>query len=311
VPAAFSVAQGPGGNPIHFAWAPPSTPVDAHLLEAGTGPGLANLTTLTLSGLSTVFDVQAPPGTYFVRLRARNACGTSAPSAEVVVTVGTGCVAPSAPTLAATVSGQIVTLNWSPPPIGTPPYTYTLLAGSSPGSSNLANAPMGALTFFQTNAPPGTYYVRVVATNACGSSTSNEATAVVGPLAGAPLLTFAVSPNPVPFTGVFAGCAGSPVAGKTWLYNVRITNHGSGPFTIGSFSARVAGPLTPVPVDIPYAAMTFVQAFGGATIPPQGSLQGPLCVIGQWDDATLTWTFVDIGGASFTAPVIQFLRSPF
>jgi TonB family protein len=311
-PTTFAVVQGPGGNSLHFSWAIPSTPVDFYRLEAGSATGRADLATVTLGGSATQFDVQAPQGTFFVRLRAQNACGTSAPSPELVVTVGTPCVAPSAPMLAATVSGQNVTLVWSPPSTGTPPIAYTLLAGSRPGAADLTTAPMGSLTSFQARVPAGTYYVRVVAANACGTSTaSNEATVVVGMTTGAPSLTFAITPNPVPFTGVFPGCAGSPTAGKTWLYTLRITNQGSGPFTIGSFSARVTSPLLPVPVDVPYSASMFVAAFGGSTIVPQGSLQGPLCVIGHYDDATLAWTFVDGGGASFTTPVIRFLRSPF
>jgi predicted phage tail protein len=252
-----------------------------------------------------------PPGVYYVRLRAQNACGVSGPSAEVIVTVAGGCVAPTAPTLAASVNGGVVSLSWTAPAVGTAPVTYTLLAGSTPGASNLAIAPMGAATSLQTLVPNGTYFVRVAASNACGTSVSNEATVVVGLAGGAPQLTFTITPNPVPFTGVFAGCAGSTTAQKTWVYTLRITNQGTGPFTIGSFNATVTSPLLSAPFVTPYPAAYFALAFGAATIPPQGSLQGPLCVYGHFDEATLTWRFVDVSGAQFTAPVIQFLRSPF
>jgi hypothetical protein len=265
-----------------------------------------------LGGLATSFVVHAPPGTFFVRLRAQNACGLSPPSNEVIVTVGSGCVAPSAPTLTATVTGSAVTLVWSPASTGTPPYTYTLLGGSSPGSSNLATVPMGALTFFQGSVPAGTYYVRVVASNSCGTSVpSNEAIVIVGPAAGVPVLTFTITPNPVPFYGVGAGCAGSTIPHKVWLYVLRITNQGSGPFTIGSFSARVTSPLLPAPYDVPYPPGHFTLAFGASTIPPAGALQGLLCVTGNFDNATLEWTFVDVSGAAFKAPVIRFLPAPF
>ena len=39
------------------------------------------------AGSATTMDRQAPPGQYFVRLFARNACGTSPASNELVVTM--------------------------------------------------------------------------------------------------------------------------------------------------------------------------------------------------------------------------------
>jgi hypothetical protein len=87
-PLGFAVTQGPSGNPVRFSWMSPAVPVSSFRLEAGSGSGLANLAAVSLAGSATVFDVQAPPGTYHVRLRALNACGASAPSAEVIVTVG-------------------------------------------------------------------------------------------------------------------------------------------------------------------------------------------------------------------------------
>ena len=126
--------------------------------------------------------MQAPPGTYHVRLRALNACGASVPSAEVIVTVGGGCIAPAAPQdLVASVSGQAVSVTWSPPPTGSAPFIYTLFAGSSSGASNLGTVPLGMATSIQAAVPPGTYFVRVVATNACGvSPASNEVSFTTG-----------------------------------------------------------------------------------------------------------------------------------
>ena len=188
-PLGFAVAQGPSGNPVRFSWMPPAVPVSSFRLEAGSGSGLANLATVNLAGSATVFDVQAPRGTYHVRLRALNACGVSAPSAEVIVTVG-GCITPAAPQgLVVSVSGQTVSLTWSPPPTGTPPFIYTLFAGSSRGASNLATVPLGAATSIQAAVPAGTYFVRVVATNDCGvSAASNEATFTVGTTTLPPLV---------------------------------------------------------------------------------------------------------------------------
>jgi hypothetical protein len=209
------------------------------------------------------------------------------------------------------VNAGIVTLAWTGPTSGTGPFTFTLIAGSTPGGADLATVPMGSATSIQAAVPNGTYYVRVTATNGCGVAPSNEVIVVVGSTAGPPNLTFTITPNPVGFFGVTPGCAGSTIALKTWVYTLRITNQGSGPFTIGSFSARVSAPVLPGPVDIPYTAGDFVQVFGSAVIPPGGSVQSPLCVAGHYDDATLVWTFRDLGGAAFIAPVIQFLRSPF
>ena len=56
-------------------------------VEAGTAPGLANIATFDV-GLQTALTVgSVPPGTYYVRTRAANYTGASAPSNEVVVTV--------------------------------------------------------------------------------------------------------------------------------------------------------------------------------------------------------------------------------
>jgi TonB family protein len=297
------------GNLLTLTWHAPSTAAGAYVIEAGTAVGLSDIAIVQVTSTPTSLTASVPNGTYFIRVKALTQGALSAPSNEVVVTVGAGCAPPSAPTLAATVTGATVALSWSPPSSGTPPFSYTLVAGSSPGTSNVATAPMGTLTSFQTNVPPGTYFVRVVASNACGGSPpSNEVIAAVGAPTGAPLLTFTVTPNPVPLTGIFPGCAGSPVANKTWAYTLRITNQGTGSFTIASFSARVTFPFQPVPVESPPGSpQLFALAFGGSTIPPQGSLVGELCVDGERDDSTLTWTFVDVSGQSFTAPVIRFL----
>jgi glucose/arabinose dehydrogenase len=69
---------------VSLAWS--SSGASGHIIEAGSGPGLANLAVLAIGG-ATSFSTPAPPGTYYVRVRARNLCGASAPSNEVVVPV--------------------------------------------------------------------------------------------------------------------------------------------------------------------------------------------------------------------------------
>ncbi len=76
------------GSGVHLAWAGPATGglVTSYLLEVGVGPGMSDLGELSLGGSSASF-ANVPPGTYYLRLRARNAAGAGPASAEVVLVV--------------------------------------------------------------------------------------------------------------------------------------------------------------------------------------------------------------------------------
>jgi hypothetical protein len=74
----------------------PTARATTYVLEAGSAPGSSNLVVSDLAGSFTEmssdlgplvgFTATAGGGPYYVRMRARNACGTSAASNEVVVT---------------------------------------------------------------------------------------------------------------------------------------------------------------------------------------------------------------------------------
>lgn len=86
---------------------------------------------------------------------------------------------PSAPLDArAMVNGYNVTITWRPPATGLV-ANYRLIAGSSPGGSDLYNASVGLRLSFATPVQPGLYYVRVVAENSLGSSPASDELAIV------------------------------------------------------------------------------------------------------------------------------------
>ena len=62
-------------------------PVLTYVVEAGNAPGNSTVGVFVVPGNSTTFERQAPAGTYYARVLARNGCGTSTPSNEVVVTI--------------------------------------------------------------------------------------------------------------------------------------------------------------------------------------------------------------------------------
>ncbi len=77
------------GTSVSLSWTLPeeSTATTGYRLEAGTGPGLADLLT-TDAGMATAFAASSvPAGRYYVRIRALNGNGVSAPSNEVVIDV--------------------------------------------------------------------------------------------------------------------------------------------------------------------------------------------------------------------------------
>ncbi|MGE0812120.1 MAG: fibronectin type III domain-containing protein [Vicinamibacterales bacterium] len=59
----------------------------SYVLEAGSGAGKNDVATYIISGSATRTERDGVPGTFFLRVYARNACGTSAPSNEVSVTL--------------------------------------------------------------------------------------------------------------------------------------------------------------------------------------------------------------------------------
>lgn len=71
------------GRVLRLSWALGGGNAESYVLEAGTSPGAANIATLDTGTLDTDFTAPVPPGTYYLRVRARNAFGASGPSNEV------------------------------------------------------------------------------------------------------------------------------------------------------------------------------------------------------------------------------------
>jgi predicted phage tail protein len=151
-----------------FGWSG-SAPT-SFVLEAGSGPGLANLATIELTSLPPVTFNNVPAGVYYLRVRSRNACGTSAPSPDFALSVGSAPTPPLAPFgLTATVSGGTVTLQWLAPSLSTV-TSYLLEAGTTQGATDIAVMPLSGTSFSTGGVPSGVYFVRVRAVNSVGVS---------------------------------------------------------------------------------------------------------------------------------------------
>ena len=175
------------GNTVTLTWQAPSTSdvPTSYIVQAALSPGGAVIAAGAVNG-TTIRVTAVPNGVYYVRVVGINADGVSTPSNEVIVVVpggGGGCITPPDPptNLTGSVSGNTVLLLWEVPVRGCAATSYVVQAGSAPGLSNLAVANVGATTTLTASAPPGTYYVRVLALNAFGGSVaSNEIIITVG-----------------------------------------------------------------------------------------------------------------------------------
>jgi predicted phage tail protein len=154
--------------------------VTSYIVEVGTYPSAANIAVVGTGNASTSLSATLPAGHYFLRVRARNEFGSSAVSNEVTGVVG-GIPGPPT-TLAATVTGSEVLLNWNAPSSGSV-TSYIIEAGTSSGAANIAAFDTGntAPAFFAGGVPGGIYFLRVRTRNGFGSgAASNEISIVVG-----------------------------------------------------------------------------------------------------------------------------------
>lgn len=287
-PPPIGLTANVSGDTVALTWIQPSGSPTTYVVEAGSGPGLANLANIATGSTTPAFATTAvPPGNYFVRVRARNAAGTSVPSNEVIVTVGTPCQLPAAPQgLTASVLGTSVTLEWTGAG-----GSIQLEAGSAPGRADLFNGDVGTATTVTPTAPTGFYFVRVRERNACGfGPPSDDIVVSVG--VPAPPGNFAASIIGGAVTFRWAGPAPADRAPTTYLLEA-----GSAPGLTDLAVLPVAAPATgfSVPGVPPATYYVRVRAFDGATI---GAPSNELAVtVGPPPPGTSSVTFTGLAPA--------------
>lgn len=161
------------------------------VVRAGTAPGLSNAAVVSV-GRTFSLTASAPPGTYYVRVLAQNAFGSSGPSNEIQLQVGGDGVPGRVFSLTGAVAGNSVALSWIAPSSG-PPASFVIEAGRSAGATDIAAFDIGstATSVTLSSVPAGTYYVRVRAKNSAGvGAPSNEIMLDIGPPCVASSATF-------------------------------------------------------------------------------------------------------------------------
>ncbi len=182
VPGAPQALMGSAtGNIVNVKWSPPASggTVTNYLAQVGTAPGAANVFSGS-AGLATAASGGLANGTYYVRLYAQNAAGTSPSSNELMVTVGPPCTVPAAPMLNGSRMGNVIGISWTTP-VGGPVVSYTVQAGNASGASNLYVGSVGLTNAVSASVGAGPYFIRVVANAACGSSVSSNEVSVTVP----------------------------------------------------------------------------------------------------------------------------------
>ena len=177
-----NLAANVSGNTVNFTWNRPATgsAVGNYVLVAGLTPGFAvPVATVSLGSTPGFAAPGVSPGTFYARVLAQNAGGTSAPSNEVAFTVA-GLTAPGAPTLnAPTVNGSTLLFSWSPGSGGTP-TSYTLTASSTSGGAPIAVVPLSGTSAALPACQRGGTFARLTASNGAGTSAaSNEINSTV------------------------------------------------------------------------------------------------------------------------------------
>jgi hypothetical protein len=306
-----SLAATVSGRTIRLTWrAPAGDPSPSYILETGTASGRSDLVNAdTGSGAIDLSATDMPPGTYFMRVRARSGGGTSAPSSEVVVTVVSPAAdpcfgVPDPPTgFAAVVTGPSVAFSWQAPSRCVP-SGYYLEAGSASGLSNLAAFPVAGganvASYLVQNVPDGTYFVRLrsLGPGSAISAPSNEVRITIsGGCAG--------GPPPTAPTGFAARVSGTTVV-LTWNSSggspsSYVLEAGSSPGASNLLSMDTGSSTTSLTADAPVG--TYFVRVRGKSICGTGSPSGEVVVVVTGSASTRVWvaerTLLTAEGAGF------------
>ncbi len=160
---------------LHWHWCATGGAPSAYELRVGSRPGRSDLAVIAVSSTAIVVPGVAE-GVYFVRLVARNAAGSSAPTADLAIRVAPASSDSGWPRAASTA----VTLAWLPAADDLMPVSYLVLAGHAPGVVSY-QLPASRPSITVPNVGPGTYYVRVVAVSQTGLSPLTPEVAMVVP----------------------------------------------------------------------------------------------------------------------------------
>ncbi|MCC7125631.1 MAG: fibronectin type III domain-containing protein [Acidobacteria bacterium] len=167
------------GNTVTISFDAPAggIAVGGYAVDGATNPDFNPASfTVIVPNAGTHSGQLGSTGTLYLRVRSLATNGAPGMASETrAVRLGPDPVMPPGqPALSITSTSNPVGLAWAQGSGGTP-SSYTVYAGTAPGASNLAVAPMGTAHALSAVAPVGMpIYVRVVATNASGSATSNE-----------------------------------------------------------------------------------------------------------------------------------------
>lgn len=155
------------GTHVLLNWEPPALGnVASYVVEAGSASGGINLYNAPV-GPQTNVQAFVPFGSYFVRLRAQNGCGTSSTSNEAFFLAGVSGTPAAPQDLRLTLTSNLATAAWNLAPGAPAPEAFIVEAGSALGLADLGTAEVSG-QFYSVTVPrpgPGIYYVRIKARN--------------------------------------------------------------------------------------------------------------------------------------------------
>jgi hypothetical protein len=172
-PTGLTTTTNTGGT-VGISWVAASG-ATSYVLEAGSAPGLANLANSDVGATTTFTATGVVAGTYYVRVRARNVCGTSASSNELTIVVSLS-IPP--PTGRGSITARIDGVPWTAIPQAIqvlrvtlpPPFSTQLI---SMGGNDRFSCPILLLVFAMPRAV-GTYSLGPGGTSGANAGLNNS-----------------------------------------------------------------------------------------------------------------------------------------